>query len=148
MRVKFQNFHFIKKVMLNKNEVKMSEKKFSKKHEWVSLEGDLATVGITKHATELLGDIVFAEVPDAGKSVDKDGQAAVVESTKAASDVYSPVSGEITEGNKAIVDDPSSINTDPEGASWFFKLKIKDKGEFDSLMSKDEYDKFCKENPN
>ena len=126
----------------------MSEKKFSKKHEWVSLEGNLATVGITKHATELLGDIVFAEVPDAGKPVDKDGQAAVVESTKAASDVYSPVSGEITEGNKAIVDDPSSINTDPEGTSWFFKLKIKDKGEFDSLMSKDEYDKFCKENPN
>ena len=125
----------------------MSEKKFSKKHEWVSLEGDLATVGITKHATELLGDIVFAEVPDAGKPVDKDGQAAVVESTKAASDVYSPVSGEITEGNKAIVDDPSSINTDPEGASWFFKLKIKDKVELNSLMSKDEYDKFCKENP-
>jgi len=125
----------------------MSEKKFSKKHEWISLEGDTATVGITKHATELLGDIVFVEVPDAGRSVDKDGQAAVVESTKAASDVYSPVSGEITEGNKAIVDDPSSINTDPEGASWFFKLKIKDKGELDSLMSKDEYDKFCKENP-
>ena len=126
----------------------MSEKKFSKKHEWISLEGDTATVGITKHATELLGDIVFVEVPDAGRSVDKDGQAAVVESTKAASDVYSPVSGEITEGNKAIVDDPSSINSDHEGASWFFKLKIKDKGEFDSLMSKDEYDKFCKENPN
>ena len=126
----------------------MSEKKFSKKHEWISLEGDTATVGITKHATELLGDIVFVEVPDAGRSVDKDGQAAVVESTKAASDVYSPVSGEITEGNKAIVNDPSSINSDPEGASWFFKLKIKDKGEFDSLMSKDEYDKFCTENPN
>ena len=126
----------------------MSEKKFSKKHEWISLEDDIATVGITKHATELLGDIVFAEVPDSGKSVEKEGQAAVVESTKAASDVYSPVSGEIIEGNKAIVDDPSSINTDPEGASWFFKLRIKDKGEFDSLMSKDEYDKFCKENPN
>tara|TARA_A100001011_G_scaffold394048_1_gene485476 strand:- start:2100 stop:2480 length:381 start_codon:yes stop_codon:yes gene_type:complete len=126
----------------------MSEKKFSKKHEWVSLVGDIATVGITKHATELLGDIVFAEVPDAGKSVEKEAQAAVVESTKAASDVYSPISGEITEGNKAIVDDPSSINSDPEGASWFFKLKIKDKIEFDSLMSKDEYDKFCKENPN
>ena len=126
----------------------MSEKKFSKKHEWISLEGDVATVGITKHATELLGDIVFVEVPEAGKSVEKEGQAAVVESTKAASDVYSPVSGEIIEGNKAIVDDPSSINTDPEGASWFFKLKINDKGEFDSLMSKDEYEKFCKENPN
>ena len=126
----------------------MSEKKFSQKHEWISLEGDIATVGITKHATELLGDIVFAEVPDSGKSVEKEGQAAVVESTKAASDVYSPVSGEIIEGNKAIVDDPSSINTDPEGASWFFKLKIKDKSEYESLMSKDEYDKFCKENPN
>ena len=126
----------------------MSEKKFSKKHEWVSLEGDVATVGITKHATELLGDIVFAEVPDAGKCVEKEGQAAVVESTKAASDVYSPISGEITEGNKTIVDDPSSINKDPEGASWFFKLKIKNKGEFDSLMSKEEYDKFCKDNPN
>ena len=126
----------------------MNEKKFSKKHEWVSLEGDEATIGITKHATELLGDIVFVEVPEAGQSVEKEGQTAVVESTKAASDVYSPISGEIMEGNKAIVDDPSSVNTDPEGASWFFKLKIKDKGEFDSLMSKDEYEKFCKENPN
>ena len=126
----------------------MSEKKFSKKHEWVSLEGDIATIGITKHATEMLGDIVFVEVPDAGKSIEKDGQAAVVESTKAASDVYSPISGEVTEGNITIVDDPGSVNGDPEGASWFFKLKIKDKGELDSLMSKDEYDKFCKENPN
>ena len=126
----------------------MSEKKFSKKHEWVSLEGDIATVGITKHATEMLGDIVFVEVPDAGKSIEKEGQAAVVESTKAASDVYSPIPGEVTEGNKAIADDPGSVNGDPEGASWFFKLKIKDKGELDSLMSKDEYDKFCKENPN
>ena len=126
----------------------MSEKKFSKKHEWVSLEGDIATVGITKHATEMLGDIVFVEVPEAGKSIEKEGQAAVVESTKAASDVYSPISGEVTEGNKAIADDPGSVNGDPEGASWFFKLKIKDNGELDSLMSKDEYDKFCKENPN
>ena len=126
----------------------MSEKKFSKKHEWVSLDGDVATVGITKHATELLGDIVFAEVPEVGKTVEKEGQAAVVESTKAASDVYSPISGVITEGNKAIVDDPSSINADPEGASWFFKLKIKEKGEFESLMSKEEYEKFCKDNPN
>ena len=125
----------------------MSEKKFSKKHEWVSLEGDIATIGITKHATEMLGDIVFAEVPEAGKVVEKEGQAAVVESTKAASDVYSPISGKITEGNKAIVDDPSSVNSDPEGASWFFKLKIKDKGELDSLMSKEEYDKFVAENP-
>ena len=125
----------------------MSEKKFSKKHEWVSLEGDIATVGITKHATEMLGDIVFAEVPEAGKPVEKEGQAAVVESTKAASDVYSPISGEVTEGNKAIADDPGSVNGDPDGASWFFKLKIKDNGELESLMTKNEYEKFCKENP-
>ena len=126
----------------------MSEKKFSKKHEWVSLEGDLATVGITKHATELLGDIVFAEVPDAGKSVDKDGQAAVVESTKAASDVYTPVSGEVVDINQSIVDDPGAVNKDPEGAAWFFKIKIKNKSELDQLMSKADYDKFAKENPN
>ena len=125
----------------------MSEKKFSEKHEWVSIEGDIATVGITKHATELLGDIVFVEVPEAGKTVEKDGQTAVVESTKAASDVYSPISGEVTEGNKSIVDDPVSVNTDPEGASWFFKIKVKDKSEFDSLMSKADYDKFVAENP-
>ena len=125
----------------------MSEKKFSKKHEWVSIEGDIATVGITKHATELLGDIVFVEVPESGKSVEKDGQTAVVESTKAASDVYSPISGEVIEGNKSIVDDPVSVNTDPEGASWFFKIKIKDKSELDTLMNKADYDKFCAENP-
>ena len=125
----------------------MSEKKFSKKHEWVSLDGDTATVGITKHATEMLGDIVFAEVPEPGKIVEKDGQAAVVESTKAASDVYSPVSGEILEGNKSIVDDPGNINLDSEGSSWFFKVKIKDKSELDKLMTKSDYDKFCAENP-
>jgi glycine cleavage system H protein len=125
----------------------MSEKKFSKKHEWVSVEGDIATVGITKHATELLGDIVFVEVPEAGKAVEKDGQTAVVESTKAASDVYSPISGDIIEGNKSIVDDPVSVNTDPEGASWFFKLKVKDKSELDSLMSQADYEKFVAENP-
>jgi glycine cleavage system H protein len=125
----------------------MSEKKFSKKHEWVELNGDIATVGITKHATEMLGDIVFVEVPESGKLVDKEGQAAVVESTKAASDVYSPISGEITEGNKSIVDKPESVNLDPEGISWFFKIKIKDKSELESLMSKKEYDKFVSENP-
>ena len=125
----------------------MSEKKFSKKHEWVLMEGDIATVGITKHATELLGDIVFVEVPEAGKVVEKEGQTAVVESTKAASDVYSPISGEITEGNKLIVDDPGNINSDPEGTSWFFKIKIKDKSELDGLMSKANYEKFITENP-
>ena len=126
----------------------MSEKKYSKKHEWVELNGDTATVGITKHATEMLGDIVFVEIPESGKSVDKDSQAAVVESTKAASDVYSPISGEVTEGNKAIADDPSSVNADPEGASWFFKLKVKDASEMNSLMTKSDYEKFIKDNPN
>ena len=126
----------------------MSEKKFSKKHEWVSVEGDVATVGITKHATEMLGDIVFVEVPEIGKAIEQNNQAAIVESTKAASDVYSPVSGEVIEGNKLIVDDPSSVNSDPEGASWFFKIKIKDSSELDNLMTKSDYDKFTAENPN
>ena len=126
----------------------MSEKKFSKKHEWVSVEGDVATVGISKHATEMLGDIVFVEVPEVGKVIEQNNQAAVVESTKAASDVYSPISGEVTEGNKLIVDDPSSVNSDPEGASWFFKIKIKDNSELDNLMTKLDYDKFVAENPN
>ena len=125
----------------------MSEKKFSKKHEWVSVKGDVATVGITKHATEMLGDIVFVEVPETGKVIEQNNQAAVVESTKAASDVYSPISGDVTEGNKAIVDDPSIVNSDPEGASWFFKIKIKNISEFDSLMTKSDYDKFVAENP-
>ena len=126
----------------------MSEKKYSKKHEWVELNGDTATVGITKHATEMLGDIVFVEVPENGKSVEKDGQAAIVASTKAASDVNSPMTGDVIEGNKSIVDDPSSVNSDPEKDCWFFKIKIKDKSEFDSLMNKSDYEKFIKENPN
>lgn len=126
----------------------MSEKKFSKKHEWVSLEGDIATVGITKHATEMLGDIVFVEVPGKGKKVEQNSQAAVVESTKAASDVFSPVSGEVLEANESIVNDPSSVNADPENNGWFFKIKIANKSELDSLMTKADYDKFVAENPN
>ena len=126
----------------------MSDKKFSKKHEWVEIESDIATIGITKHATEMLGDIVFVEVPDRGKVVEQNGQAAVVESTKAASDVYSPLSGEVIENNKSIVDDPSRVNSDPEGASWFFKIKVKNNAELDNLMSKTDYDKFVAENPN
>ena len=124
----------------------MSDVKFSKEHEWIKLEGDTATIGITKHATEMLGDIVFAELPDKGSNVEKDGTAGVVESTKAASDVYTPVSGEVVDTNQAIVDDPAKINEHPEGAAWFFKLKLKDPSEMDSLMSKDEYEKFAKEN--
>ena len=123
----------------------MSEVKYSKEHEWIKLEGDVATIGITKHATEMLGDIVFAERPEKGSSVEKDGTAGVVESTKAASDVYTPVSGEVIDINQTIIDDPSKINEDPEGTAWFFKLKLKDKSEMDSLMNKEEYDKFAKE---
>ena len=123
----------------------MSEVKYSKEHEWIKLEGDIAIIGITKHATEMLGDIVFAELPEKGSNVEKDGTVGVVESTKAASDVYTPVSGEVVEINQSIVDDPSKINADPEGGAWFFKLKLKDKSELDTLMNKEEYDKFAKE---
>ena len=121
------------------------ELKYTEEHEWIRLEGDIATIGITQHATEMLGDIVFAELPEKGSNVEKDGTAGVVESTKAASDVYTPVSGEVVETNPSIVDNPSIINQDPENIAWFFKLRIKDKSEMDSLMSKYEYDKFAKE---
>ncbi len=123
----------------------MSDVKYSKEHEWLKLDGDVATIGITKHATEMLGDIVFAELPEKGSNVEKDGTAGVVESTKAASDVYTPISGEVVDTNQAIVDDPSKINADPEGDALFFKLKIKDLKELDTLMNKEEYDKFAKE---
>ncbi len=123
----------------------MSEVKFSKEHEWIKLEGEVATIGITKHASEMLGDIVFSELPEKGSKVEKDGTAGVVESTKAASDIYTPVSGEVTDTNQSVVDDPSKINLDPEGEAWLFKLKIKDKSEMDLLMNKEQYDKFAKE---
>ena len=123
----------------------MSDTKFSKEHEWITLDGEVGTIGITKHATEMLGDIVFVELPEKGANVEKDGTAGVVESTKAASDVYTPISGEVVDINQNIVDDPAKINEDPEGAAWFFKLKIKDASELDSLMNKEEYEKFAKE---
>jgi len=126
----------------------MSEVKFSKAHEWIKIEEEVATIGITKHATEMLGDIVFVELPEKGSTVEKDGTAGVVESTKAASDVFTPVSGEVIDINQAIVDDPSIINSDPEGNAWFFKLKIKDQSEMNSLMSADDYAKFTKESGN
>ena len=126
----------------------MSDVKYSKEHEWIKLNGEEATIGITNHATGMLGDIVFAELPEKGSNVEKDGTAGVVESTKTASDIYTPVSGEVIDINQIIVDDPSKINEDPEGSAWFFKLKIKDKSEMDSLMNKEEYDKFAKESTN
>ena len=126
----------------------MNNKRFSKQHEWVSTEGDVATIGITKHATEMLGDIVFVELPKKGNNIEKEDQVGVVESTKAANDVYTPISGEVVESNQSIVDDPSKINSDPENEGWFFKLKIKDKSEIDILMNKEEYEKFAKESSN
>lgn len=107
---------------------------FTREHEWVRVEGDTATVGISDHAQEALGDIVFAEVPETGRQLTKGDEAAVVESVKAASDVYAPVAGEVTEGNSAVVDDPSLINRDPEGDGWFFKLRLDDANEVNGLM--------------
>jgi len=112
---------------------------FTKEHEWIRVEGDQATVGISNHAQEQLGDIVFAEVPEAGRQLSKGQEAAVVESVKAASDVYAPVSGEVTEGNQAVADDPALVNNDPEGAGWFFKLKLSNPGELSGLMDEAAY---------
>ena len=112
---------------------------FTKEHEWVRVEGDTATVGISDHAQEQLGDIVFAEVPETGKRLSKGQEAAVVESVKAASDVYSPVSGEVTEGNSKVADDPSIVNSDAEGDGWFFKLRLDNPGEVEGLMDEGAY---------
>ena len=117
---------------------------FTKDHEWIRVEGDTATVGISKHAEAALGDSVFAEAPEAGRQLSKGGDAAVVESVKAASDVYSPVSGEVTEANAAIADDPAIINRDPEGEGWFFKLKLIDPSEVEGLMDEAAYRDWAK----
>jgi glycine cleavage system H protein len=117
---------------------------FTKEHEWVRVEGDVATVGISDHAQQALGDIVFAEVPEAGRTVAKGDDAAVVESVKAASDVYAPVGGEVVEGNSALADDPSLINRDPEGEGWFFKLKLSDAAELEGLMAEADYREWVK----
>ena len=117
---------------------------FTKEHEWIRVDGDVATVGISDHAQEALGDIVFAEAPEAGRSLTKGQEAAVVESVKAASDVYSPVGGEVIEGNAAIADDPALINRDPEVEGWFFKLKLSDAAELDGLMDEAAYREWVK----
>lgn len=108
--------------------------KYTKDHEWVRLDGDVATVGITGYAQEQLGDVVFVEVPEAGSTFELGAEAAVVESVKAASEVYAPLSGEIVEGNQAIVDDPSLVNSDPEDAGWFFKIKLSDPSQLDDML--------------
>ncbi len=112
---------------------------FTKEHEWIRVEGDTATVGISQHAQHALGDIVFAEAPEVGRTLNKGDEAAVVESVKAASDVYSPVSGEVIESNQAIADEPALINTDPEGEGWFFKLRLADPSEVQGLMDEPSY---------
>jgi len=117
---------------------------FTREHEWIDVDGDIATVGISDHAQQALGDIVFAEVPDAGRTLTKGGDAAVVESVKAASDVYAPVGGEVIESNAALGDDPALINRDPEGEGWFFKLRLADPSELDGLMDANAYREWVK----
>lgn len=115
---------------------------FTQDHEWIEVDGNTATVGITDYAQQQLGDIVFAEVPAVGSTLKKGGDAAVVESVKAASDVYAPVSGTVVEGNGALGDEPALVNSDPEGEGWFFKLTLSDTSELDSLMDKAAYTAF------
>ncbi|MEA3081129.1 MAG: glycine cleavage system protein [Sphingomonadales bacterium] len=120
----------------------MSDIRYTKDHEYVRLDGDVATVGITDHAQEQLGDIVFVELPAVGKNVEQGADAAVVESVKAASELYAPLSGEVIEVNGALEGEPAKINADPLGEGWFLKLKVKDKNQFDALMSEAEYNDF------
>ena len=120
----------------------MAELYFTRDHEWIRVDGDSATVGISDHAQAALGDIVFAEVPEAGRTLDKGSEAAVVESVKAASDVYSPVSGTVIEGNTALADEPALVNSDPEEEGWFFKIRLTDPSEVEELMDESAYEAF------
>jgi glycine cleavage system H protein len=117
-------------------------KKYTEEHEWLSVEGNIATVGITEHAQTQLGDVVFVDLPAIGKQVEKGKDAAVVESVKAASDVYAPITGEIVEVNSKLADNPALVNEDAEGAAWFMKIKVANPAELDGLMDKAAYDKF------
>lgn len=121
----------------------MADLYFSKEHEWISVEGDVATIGITNHAQEQLGDVVFVEVPETGRQVKPGDAAAVVESVKAASEVYAPLSGEVTEANGDLDGNPALVNEDAEGAAWFFKLRMADKSELTGLMDRAAYDAFA-----
>jgi glycine cleavage system H protein len=116
--------------------------KYTEEHEWITVDGDIATVGITRHAAEQLGDVVFVDLPVVGKKVEQGKEAAVVESVKAASDVFAPINGEITAINKSIVDEPTLVNNDPEGEAWFMKIKIADPSQLDGMMDKSAYEKF------
>ncbi|MEO7240962.1 MAG: glycine cleavage system protein GcvH [Sphingomicrobium sp.] len=117
---------------------------FTGEHEWIRVDGDVATIGISDHAQHALGDIVFAEVPEQGRALNKGDEAAVVESVKAASDVYAPIAGEVIEGNPALADDPALINRDPEGDGWFFKMVMADPSELDGLMGEAAYREWVK----
>jgi len=121
----------------------MSDLRYTKEHEWIRVEGDVAVVGITEHAQEQLGDVVFVDLPDVGQAVEKGGDAAVVESVKAASDIYAPVTGEVVEVNGALEDDPAKVNGDAEGDGWFVKIKMSDTSELDDTMDADAYKAFC-----
>ena len=120
------------------------EERFTKSHEWIRADGNIATVGITKYAADQLGDVVFVELPEAGKKLEDGAEAAVVESVKAASEIYAPVAGEITESNSALAGDPAKVNADPEGGAWFFKMKLADPSTLQKLMTKDQYTEFVK----
>ncbi|WP_316859389.1 glycine cleavage system protein GcvH [uncultured Cohaesibacter sp.] len=112
---------------------------YTEDHEWVEVNGSIATVGITDHAQEQLGDIVFVELPEIGKELEKGDEAAVVESVKAASEVYAPIDGEVTEVNDKLEDDPAMVNSDAEGDAWFLKMKIADKSQLEDLLDEDAY---------
>ena len=122
----------------------MADVYFTEDHEWISVDGDTATVGITAFAAEQLGDVVFVELPEIGKTIAKGGEAAVVESVKAASEIYAPAAGEVTEVNSAIEEEPAGVNQDPEGQGWFYKATLTDKGELAALMDRAAYDAFLK----
>lgn len=122
----------------------MASVKYSKEHEWIRVEGEVGTIGISQYAQEQLGDVVFVELPQAGRKVAKGEACAVVESVKAASDIYAPVSGEVVEANAALADAPGDVNAEPMGKGWFFKLKLSNKSELDALMDEAAYDAFVK----
>jgi len=121
----------------------MSVLKYTKDHEWIRVEGDVGTVGITPYAQEQLGDVVFVELPEVGRKAEQGKEIAVVESVKAASEIFAPVTGEVVESNKALPEQPATVNSDPLGAGWFFKLRLADKGQIDKLMDEAAYKSFC-----
>ena len=121
----------------------MSALKYTKDHEWIRVEGDVGTVGITPYAQEQLGDVVFVELPEVGRKAEQGKEIAVVESVKAASEIFAPVTGEVVESNKALPEQPATVNSDPLGAGWFFKLRLADKGQIDKLMDEAAYKAFC-----